>query len=197
MVVEGEENIPDAPGVIVASNHLSITDPILVCLTVERLVRRRVRYMAKSEAFSWPVLGPLMTAYGGFGVRRGRPDRDAYRMARDVLASGDWLGLAPEGTRSRTGTLGEPKQGVALLAVRAAAPILPVGISGTDLLWPVGGRFPRLGTTVTVRFGAVIRPSVTDADLRGAGRERVSAQTDELMRRIAALLPPEHRGRWG
>jgi 1-acyl-sn-glycerol-3-phosphate acyltransferase len=197
VIVEGQENVPDEAGVIVASNHLSIADPILVCVTVERLVRRRVRYMAKSEAFGWPVLGPLMTAYGGFGVRRGRPDRDAYRMAREVLASGDWLGLAPEGTRSRTGMLGEPKQGVALLAVRAAAPILPVGISGTDLLWPVGGRFPRLGTTVTLRFGAVVRPSVADADLRGAGRERVSTQTDELMRRIAELLPARYRGHWG
>jgi 1-acyl-sn-glycerol-3-phosphate acyltransferase len=196
VIVEGAEHVRDEPGVIVASNHLSIMDPILVCATIERLVKRRVRYMAKGEAFAWPVLGALMTAYGGFGVRRGRPDRDAYRMAREVLASGDWLGLAPEGTRSRTGSLGEPKQGVALLAVRTGAPILPVGISGTERLWPVGGRFPRPGTTVTIRFGSVIRDAHGTSDAR-PDREAVGAETEDLMRRIAALLPARYRGRFG
>jgi 1-acyl-sn-glycerol-3-phosphate acyltransferase len=195
-VVEGEENVPDEPGVIVASNHLSIADPLLVCLTIEQLVRRRVRYMAKGEAFDWPLLGALMAAYGGFGVRRGRPDREAYRMARDVLASGDWLGLAPEGTRSRTGALGEPKQGVALLAHRTGAPILPVGISGTERLWPIGARSPRPGTTVTLRFGRAMRRAPAGDEARGADRERVKDSTDELMRRIAELLPEQYRGRW-
>jgi 1-acyl-sn-glycerol-3-phosphate acyltransferase len=196
VVVEGAEDVPNEPGVIVASNHLSIMDPLVVCATVEGLVKRRVRYMAKGEAFAWPVLGRLMTAYGGFGVRRGRPDRDAYRMAREVLASGDWLGLAPEGTRSRTGSLGEPKQGVALLAVRTGAPILPVGISGTERLWPVGGRFPRLGTTVTLRFGSVIRGGDATSEAR-PDRDAVAAETEELMRTIAALLPARYRGRFG
>jgi 1-acyl-sn-glycerol-3-phosphate acyltransferase len=196
VVVEGQENVPDEPGVIVASNHLSIADPLLVCLTVEQLVRRRVRYMAKGEAFDWPLLGPLMAAYGGFGVRRGRPDREAYRMAREVLAAGDWLGLAPEGTRSRTGVLGEPKQGVALLAYRTGAPILPVGISGTERLWPIGARFPRPGTTVTLRFGTAVRRAPVLDEARGADRDRVKDSTDDLMRRIAQLLPEQHRGRW-
>jgi 1-acyl-sn-glycerol-3-phosphate acyltransferase len=196
VVVEGQENVPDEPGVIVASNHLSIADPLLVCLTVEQLVRRRVRYMAKGEAFDWPLLGPLMAAYGGFGVRRGRPDREAYRMAREVLAAGDWLGLAPEGTRSRTGVLGEPKQGVALLAYRTGAPILPVGISGTERLWPIGARFPRPGTTVTLRFGTAVRRAPAGDEARGADRDRVKDSTDDLMRRIAQLLPEQHRGRW-
>ena len=179
---------------IVASNHLSITDPALISITIERLVRRRVRYMAKGEAFEWPLLGPLMSAYGGFGVRRGRPDRDAYRMAREVLSTGDWLGLAPEGTRSRTGTLGEPKQGVALLAMRSDALILPVGVSGSERLWPVGARAPRVGTSVTIRFGEPFRPAVA-----GSGRERrdaVPELTEQLMRRIAALLPAAYRGRY-
>jgi 1-acyl-sn-glycerol-3-phosphate acyltransferase len=202
VVVEGLENVPDRPGVIVASNHLSIADPILISVVLDRLVGRRVRYMAKGEALAWPLLGPLMGAYGGFGVRRGRPDRAAYRMARAVLSSGDWLGLAPEGTRSRTGTLGEPKQGVALLAVRTGAPILPVGVSGTERLWPIGGRFPRPGSTVSLRFGAVMQPASATDERSGrehehSGREHVAEATDDLMRRIAALLPQEYRGRWG
>ena len=212
--MEGAERIPDAPGVIVASNHLSIVDPLLVSITIERLVGRRVRYMAKAEALDWPVLGPLMRAYGGFGVRRGRADREAYRMAREVLDSGDWLGLAPEGTRSRTGHLGEPKPGVALLALRAGAPILPVGISGSERLWPVGARLPRPASSVTLRFGQVLRPedlglgaetpqedpagvSLSPASGSGRRRETVDRATETLMNRIAELLPPAYRGRFG
>ncbi|MFI5255210.1 MAG: lysophospholipid acyltransferase family protein, partial [Candidatus Limnocylindrales bacterium] len=100
--LEGVEHVPDdLPGVILASNHLSIADPPLLSLVVARLTGRRVRYMAKAEALEAPIMGPVLRAYGGFGVRRGSADREAYRMARAVLDAGDWLGLAPEGTRSR------------------------------------------------------------------------------------------------
>jgi 1-acyl-sn-glycerol-3-phosphate acyltransferase len=204
--VEGADHVPDEPGVIVASNHLSITDPPLVCLAVERLVGRRVRYMAKAEALRWPLIGPLMSAYGGFGVRRGRADREAYRAARQILGAGDWLGVAPEGTRSRTGHLGEPKAGVALLALRSGAPILPVGIAGSERLWPVGARLPRPGTVVTLSFGPLLRPVDLGLEPDGAGndplagparRESIDAASELLMRRIAELLPPEYRGRFG
>jgi 1-acyl-sn-glycerol-3-phosphate acyltransferase len=212
--IEGAEHVPDAGGIIVASNHLSIADPPLVCISVERLVGRRVRYMAKAESFDWPLIGPVMAAYGGFGVRRGRPDREAYRAARQVLESGDWLGLAPEGTRSRTGHLGEAKPGVALLALRTGAPILPVGIAGSEQLWPVGARLPRPGSSVTLRFGPLLRPDELGLgadppleDPRAASdptppaaarrRESVDQATERLMRRIAALLPAAYRGRFG
>jgi 1-acyl-sn-glycerol-3-phosphate acyltransferase len=212
--VEGADHVPDLPGVIVASNHLSITDPPLVCITVERLVGRRVRYMAKAESFAWPVLGPVMAAYGGFGVRRGRADREAYRAAKEILAAGDWLGVAPEGTRSRTGHLGEPKPGVALLALRTGAPILPVGIAGSEDVWPVGARLPRPGSRATLRFGPLLRPAdlglagstgggdpegddAAGADQRTDRRAAIGAATELLMGRIAELLPPSYRGRFG
>ena len=193
--VEGADHVPDEPGVILASNHLSIVDPPLVSVVVARLVGRRLRYMAKAEALDAPLLGPVLRAYGGFGVRRGRPDREAYRMAHAVLDAGDWLGVAPEGTRSRTATLGEAKAGVSLLALRSGAPILPVGIAGTERTWPVGARLPRFGTTVTVRFGVLYRPSPAAAE--GDRREALEARTEELMRRIAELLPEAYRGRFG
>ena len=199
--VTGAELLPDEPGVILASNHLSFADPALLSLLVARSVGRRVRYMAKAEALDAPVMGPVLRAYGGFGVRRGQADREAYRMARAVLDAGDWLGLAPEGTRSRSGILGEPKSGVALLAVRSGAPILPVGIAGTERTWPVGASLPRFGTTVAVRFGRVYRPAdgttvPTPAD--GAQRRQaLGASSEELMRRIAELLPEAYRGRFG
>lgn len=206
LVVEGIERVPDAPAVILASNHLSIMDPPVLGVVVERVVRRQVRYMAKAEALGWPVVGWMVTSYGGFGVRRGQPDREAYRMALSVLAAGDWLGVAPEGTRSRTGHLAEPKPGVALLAQRSAATILPVGIVGTERLWPVGARLPKFGQTVTVRFGAAYRPAEaagpegTPVSSGGAALERraaTAALSEDLMRRIAALVPPGYRGRFG
>jgi 1-acyl-sn-glycerol-3-phosphate acyltransferase len=235
VMLEGTEHIPDVPGVIVATNHLSIMDPVMVTLEINRLNGRRIRYMAKAEAMSWPVFGRWLVAYGGFPVRRGRPDREAYRRAREVLAQGEWLGLAPEGGRTRVGHLIEPKPGVALLAVRTGALVLPAGIWGSERLWKVGGRFPQPFKTVTIRFGepylmsevtspaasaterslddagAVGRvarvdgpPRDTGADAAGGpaverGRKRpsVDAASEDLMHRIARLVPREYRGRFG
>ena len=208
LVVEGLDQLPDRPGIILASNHLSFADPVLLAMVVHRAVGRRVRHMAKAEAVAVPVFGILLRDYGGFAVRRGRPDREAFRMARDVLAGGDWLGLAPEGTRSRTGTLGEPKPGVALLAVRSGAEIVPVALWGTEDLWPVGALLPRPGRTVHVRFGSpyriepVAEPETVgpDSAQRSASAARHAAldtASEDLMRRIAALLPESYRGRFG
>ena len=212
LVVEGVEHLPDLGGVIVASNHLSIADPPLICLAIWLASCRRVRYMAKAEAMETPIMGPALRAYGGFGVRRGQADREAYRMSRAVLDTGDWLGLAPEGTRSRTATLGEPMPGVALLAVRSGAPVLPVGIAGSERTWPIGARRPHFGTTVTVRFGLAIdlqasrsRPDDAIGAATGASatiervdrRAALDASTESMMRAIAALLPARYRGRFG
>lgn len=202
LIVGGREHVPDEPGVILASNHLSITDPILLDVVIDEAVGRNVRYMAKAEARSMPVLGWLLQRYGGFFVRRGQADREAYRMAHAVLDGGDWLGLAPEGTRSRTGHLGEAKPGVMLLAMRAGATVLPVAIWGSEKLWPIGARLPRPGSTVHVRFGEPYRPGDTGPSPGGARRsprrrDALEASTEELMAKIAALLPPEYRGRHG
>jgi 1-acyl-sn-glycerol-3-phosphate acyltransferase len=253
VILEGTEHIPDAPGVIVATNHLSIMDPVLITIAIQRLNHRRIRYMAKAEAMSWPVFGRWLVAYGGFPVRRGQPDREAYRRARGVLVEGDWLGLAPEGGRTRVGHMIEPKPGVALLAVRTGALVLPAGIWGSEKLWAIGARFPRPFTTVTIRFGepypmsefaaaaasrereaahapdgsvpagdgtpregdvppgdgeATAAGNGTPGDgeatagvERAAGRARkrssVDAASEDLMHRIARLIPQEYRGRFG
>jgi len=198
VVVDGRDLVPDEPRVILASNHLSIADPILLAAVVDQVVGRRTRYMFKAEALDLPILPRFLLAYGGFAVRRGQADREAYRMAREVLEAGDWLGLAPEGTRSRTGHLGEPKPGVAILAMRSGALVQPAAVWGTERLWPVGARLPRLGTTVHVRFGAPYRPGGEDGGIdRAARREALDEATDDLMRNIAALLPAPYRGRFG
>jgi 1-acyl-sn-glycerol-3-phosphate acyltransferase len=197
LVIEGLDLLPDRPGVILASNHLSFADPVLLALVVHRAIGRRVRHMAKSEAVAVPVFGRLLLDYGGFAVRRGRPDREAYRMANEVLAGGDWLGLAPEGTRSRTGALGEPKPGVALLAFRSGAEVVPVALWGTEKLWPVGKLLPRPGTVVHIRFGAPYRMTAVAPDATAGRHAALEAASEDLMGRIAGLLPPAYRGRFG
>ncbi len=197
LIVDGADLLPDRPGVILASNHLSWADPILLAIAIHEATGRRVRHMAKAEAVSIPVFGTLLRDYGGFAVRRGRPDREAYRMATAVLARGDWLGLAPEGTRSRTGVLGEPKPGVSLLALRSGAEVVPAALWGTENLWPVGKLLPRPRRIVHIRFGEPYLMSAVATAAAGTRHAALDAASDDLMRRIAGLLPERYRGRFG
>lgn len=180
--VEGRENLPDAGAAIVVANHTHIVDPpVLACL-----LPRRVTYMAKQEAFDAPFMGIIVRAYGAFPVRRGQPDRAALRRAEAVVRGGGVLGMFPEGTRSQTGALRAAYPGAALVAVRTRAPVVPVGIDGTDQLFPslLRARRPRL----RVRIGPPFYAGRDDA------RTDLSTATDDMMRSIATLLPPERRG---
>ncbi len=179
---------------IVASNHLSNADPVLIGCWLSPALGRNLHWLGKEEAMRWPVLGWAMRRNGVFGVRRGAADVDAFRLARRVLDEGLVLVVFPEGTRSPTGGLQGAKDGLAILALRTGAPILPVGISGTDRFWPRHRR-PRYGGSVTMHVGRPFRlePIAPGADRRAAQR----AATVEIMSRIAALLPERHRGVYG
>ncbi len=179
---------------IVASNHLSNADPVLIGPWLSPVLGRNLHWLGKEEAMRWPLLGWAMRQNGVFGVRRGAADVDAFRLAKRVLDEGYVLVVFPEGTRSPTGGLQEAKDGLAILALRTGSPILPVGISGTDRFWPRGGK-PRIGGSVTMRVG---RPFTLAPIPRGADRHAAQhAATVEIMERIAALLPPRHRGVYG
>jgi 1-acyl-sn-glycerol-3-phosphate acyltransferase len=183
----------DGP-LIVASNHLSNADPVLIGSWLSPILGRNLHWLGKEEAMRWPLLGWAMRQNGVFGVRRGAADVDAFRLAKRVLDEGFVLVVFPEGTRSSTGGLQEAKDGLAILALRTGSSILPVGISGTDRFWPRGGK-PRLGGSVTMRVG---RPFQLTPIPRGADRRAAQhAATLEIMERIAALLAPRHRGVYG
>jgi 1-acyl-sn-glycerol-3-phosphate acyltransferase len=127
-------------------------------------------------------------------VTRGEGDRAAQRLATATLQAGHPLALFPEGTRSRDGQLKEGKAGAALLAMRTGVPLLPVGIAGTHRIFPGRSRLPHR-SRVTIRIG----PTFT-LDHRPNGRldrQSLATATDTIMSRIAVLLPPEQRGRWG
>ncbi len=123
--VEGRENIPKKGNFIFASNHRSYADPVLVVICG----RGKFRFMAKSELFENKLFGGLIKALGAFPVERGKGDTGAIDMAISSVQNGTHLLIFPEGTRSKDGRVGRGKTGVALIAAKAGADVIPVGIN--------------------------------------------------------------------
>lgn len=175
--VSGTEHLPSG-GCIIAANHASYLDPPI--LGAATPMPRQVRFMAKSELFQVPLLGPLITRLGAFPVVRGTPDRKAIRQAVDLLRQGWTLGIFPEGTRSKDGGLGDPEPGLALIATHAGVPVVPMAIQGTyGWLWRRGWK---LGLNrVKVRFGP---PLVLE---KARGRNAMEDESRKVMQAISAL----------
>lgn len=175
---EGTEKLP-AGGAIIAGNHVSYLDPVLLwCGTP-----RPTHFMAKKELWEIGWLGWALDHFWAFPVDRFGADREAITTATRLLESGQWVGIFPEGTRHREtpGELGEAQGGVSFISIRSGAPIVPVGIVGTDKAWPPGKRLPRL-VRVRVKFCDPVCPE----DFAGTRKEKVAAMTAEVMRRIDA-----------
>ena len=190
----GVEHVPRDGAFILVANHISLFDPLIVGSTAGQLAGRLVHFMAKQEVRRWPVIGWLATQAGVYFVRRGEGDRAAQRLSLELLASGEPIAVFPEGTRSRDGVLGEPRNGAALLAMRSGVPVLPVSITGSNRILPRGARLPRR-SRVTVRVG---EPFLLTRQTSGRiDRQELAAGTERIMRAIAALLPPAQRGRFG
>lgn len=148
--VIGRENIPLTGGVIIAPNHTSNIDPPLV----GSAMRRRVTVMAKKELFVSALFAFIIKRLGAFPINRGSGDRAAIKLALSLLQEGHALLLFPEGTRSKTGKLGKPQPGVAMMAMKSQVPVVPVAVSGTYKFFRNGIWFPRF----TVRFGKPVYP---------------------------------------
>ena len=193
--VDGLSKVPRSGALIVAANHASNIDGVILGGWLTPALGRRIHWLGKKEMTEWPVLGALAVHGSVHPVDRARGDAGAFRLAEDLLADGQVLVVFPEGTRSANGELQRPKDGLALLALRSGAPILPVGLVDTDRFWPKGTRFFRIGRTVRMRVGEpftlaeALGPELT-ADRRAAKR----AATEAIRRRIAALLPERQRG---
>ena len=191
--IEGSlDRIPQDGPLIIASNHLSNADGVIVGGWLTPRLGRRIHWLGKREMLDWPIVGPMARAGSVHPVDRGAADVEAFRLAQRILDEGHVLVVFPEGTRSPTGGLQEAKDGLALLALRSGAPILPVGVWGTDRFWP-RGRFLRPGGRVGMRVGEAFRlAEILPPDLDRKSAKRLA--TSEIMTRIAALLPERHRG---
>lgn len=192
---EGElADLPRTGPLIVAANHASNLDGVVVGGWLTRALGRRIHWLGKKEMVEWPILGRLVEAGSIHPVDRSAGDVEAFRLARRILDEGHVLMVFPEGTRSPDGSLQEARDGLALLALRSNAPILPLGIAGSDRVWPKG-RWPAPGGRVVVRVGAPFRLSdVLAPDILVDRRAAKHAATRAIMVRIAALLPERQRG---
>lgn len=192
--IEGRDNVPRHGGVILASNHLSFIDSMAIPIAAPRAVH----FLAKSAYFEGTGLkGALsrefFTSVGAIPVRRGAGQAalDALDQQRQLLDEGLAVALYPEGTRSTDGRLYKGRTGVAFLALQTGAPVVPVGLIGTDKVMPVGAKMPSLSERITVRFGEPIDVSKHGPATSGKARRLA---TDEIMAAIHALSEQELAG---
>jgi 1-acyl-sn-glycerol-3-phosphate acyltransferase len=174
--IEGTGHIPASGPVILASNHRSNMDPVLLAAAV----RRPVAFMAKAELFVWP-LGWILHLIGQFPVQRGGIDREALRRTSAVLARGGVLGLFPEGTRG-DGSFASVHPGLAYIVLRERCPVLPVAIFGTER---VRRRFGWLPFASPVRI--VVGPPI-DLPAAAADRSGRRAASEALRQRLQAFI---------
>lgn len=185
--IEGHGNIPATGAYLMVSNHMSMVD---IPLGFTYMGDPRIRGWAAAKWASHPLISPIVDIGGGVFIQRGEVDRSALRDAIHWLNSDKPFAVAPEGTRSKDGQLQRGKTGAAYLAAEADVPVLPVGFIGTDVAFRtffLKLRRPEL----ILRVGKPFRlPPLDNANRAQSLREN----TDEIMCRIAALLPPRY---WG
>lgn len=172
--VTGTEHIPHDGAVIIASNHASNLDPLLLGAALPR----KVHFMAKEELFKPPGLGWVCRTLGAFPVRRGSSDRNAIKKAFEILAQGKMLAIFPEGTRSKDGVMKELAPGTMLIAVKSRAVLIPAAIYGS---WKLSLKqpFPK----ISIAFG----PAINISD-RHTDKEGMLELTQNLSRDIKTLL---------
>ncbi len=192
--VEGRVNVPRKGPVIFASNHLSFIDSIAIPIAAPR----PVHFLAKSSYFDGTGVSgwasrEFFTAIGAVPVQRGAGQAalEALDQQRLLLEAGNAVALYPEGTRSLDGRLYKGRTGVAFLALQTGAPVVPVGLIGTDKVMPVGARMPSTHERVTVRFGEPL--DLSHHGPATSGRARRLA-TDDIMDAIHGLSGQELAG---
>lgn len=183
--VEGLENIPKNGPALLFFNHIAFVDPIVMVYVVPR----DIVPLAKIEVYDYPFIGVFPRMWGVIPVRRDEVDRRAVQRALEVLRAGEIMLVAPEGTRNTS--LQPGKEGLAYLASRSGAPMVPVMIEGTPAFPAL--RFSRRWREagVRIRFG---RPFRYHSELRRAGGDQLRKMVDEAMYMLASMLPESRRG---
>ncbi|NPA13064.1 MAG: 1-acyl-sn-glycerol-3-phosphate acyltransferase [Aquificae bacterium] len=151
---EGVENIPMDTGCIIAANHRSHLDPLVLNLVSPR----PILFMAKEELFKVPLLSWLIKKAGAFPVSRGGRDIKALKTAINLIKKHkQCVGIFPEGGRMEPGKFGKPLSGVGLLVSKTNAPVVPARIEGTDIVFPVNAKIPKIRKSpITIKFGKAV-----------------------------------------
>ena len=186
--VRGKENIPGQGPLLIVVNHLNLADPPIIGVSVSR----KAIFMAKEELFRPRFWGYFVRNFGAFPIRRGGMNKEALRKAKQLLAQGMALIMFPEGRRSQGAQLESASSGSALIAWRSDAPILPIGISGTEKIKGIAWLFRR--PQITVNIGCPFYLPQVNGKLT---RAELDEFTHSLMEHIAELLPTEYRGKYG
>jgi putative phosphoserine phosphatase/1-acylglycerol-3-phosphate O-acyltransferase len=189
--VDGVENIPKAGPAIIVGNHRSYLDPLVIGYAMAK-AGRPVRFLGKKEVFDAPVVGQVVTALGGIRVERGSGSDEPLKAAAEALAAGEAVAIMPQGTIPRGRAFFDPelkgRWGAAKLAAMSGAPVIPIGLWGTEKAWPRNARTPDVlavghPPTVRIRVGPPVELGLTDPD----------ADTKAIMAALVALLPDEAR----
>ena len=184
--VIGKENVPTKGALIVVANHLSDIDPALLNVCIPR----KVWYMAKAEFFEKPVVSQLFKAYGAFPINENGREFHAIKRSLSILNHNEAMGIFPEGAKNPS--VGSAMLGAAMIAIMSGAPILPIGITGTErisnwrrMCYPRGKFRINIGKPF-------ITPNMEGVRLK----EAVKPVTDIIMQHIVELLPENYRGEY-
>jgi putative phosphoserine phosphatase/1-acylglycerol-3-phosphate O-acyltransferase len=189
--IDGIDNIPTSGPAIIVGNHRSYFDPMAMAVTIGR-TDRTVRFLGKKEVFDAPIVGQIAAFMGGIRVDRGTGSDEPLRAAAEALEAGDMVAVMPQGTIPRGKAFFDPKLkgrwGAARLAAMTGAPVIPVGLWGTEKVWPRSARLPNVlnivdPPVVTIRVGAPVPLKYQSPD----------ADTKRIMKALMDLLPPESR----
>jgi putative phosphoserine phosphatase/1-acylglycerol-3-phosphate O-acyltransferase len=192
--IAGIEHLPSEGPAIVVGNHRSYFDPVAMAVTLAKH-GRPVRFLGKKEVFDAPVVGQIAKAMGGIRVDRGTGSDEPLAEAAAALNGGEVVSLMPEGTIPRGRAFFDPvlkgRWGAARLAALTGAPVIPVGLWGTERVWPRSERLPNL---LALRNSPVVRVRVGRA-VDGLTGEDLDADTERIMAAIVELLPAQAKVR--
>jgi 1-acyl-sn-glycerol-3-phosphate acyltransferase len=182
---QGAENLPLQGACLIASNHASFLDPPLIGCALRR---REIHFVARKSLFDVWWLKPLISRLNAVPIDLGNADLTGVREALRLIKQGEALLVFPEGTRTHDGSLRKPLAGIGMFVARTGVPVLPVRIFGADKAWPRQRRFLR-PAKITIAVGKPIRFELTAEESRS--RQTYQAISEEIMRRIGQLQPPE------
>ena len=194
--IDGIENVPSSGPVILVANHRSYFDVFAVAMMVSK-TGRTVRFLGKKEVFDAPLIGQLASLLGGIRVDRSSGSDEPLEHAATALQSGEMVALMPQGTIPRGLEFFSPqlqgRWGAARLAVQTNATVIPIGLWGTEKVWPRNAKLPDILNMSNPPLVSITVGAPVDLDRTGSSDEIIASNTRAIMDAISALLPAESR----